>query len=128
MQFRAIISVLSLFALSATSVSGTAVHGRATPAKRASSHQPSGLSNPWYSCAPTNKYNFGKVDELCDSPPHSGWTFGCTYSTGKGTGTHSCTYDSQTGECNGGDRDLCPETAVITRSHKKKRDLHEYDF
>ncbi|KAJ7050395.1 hypothetical protein C8F01DRAFT_1264071 [Mycena amicta] len=125
MQLRVVLSLLSVFAIGTCA---TAVYPRRPTPAKGSYSQPSGISSPWYGCPETNNEKHGKVSELCDTPPHSGSSFGCTYRTGKGTGTHTCTYDAKSGECNGGsDRSKCPTTATITRSHKK-RDLHAYDF
>ncbi|KAF7292807.1 hypothetical protein MIND_01179600 [Mycena indigotica] len=104
MQFGVLLSLVSLFALG---TSATAIHARhggyGTPPSppKGSYPQPSGISGPWYGCPDTNKDSHGKVAELCDKPPHTGKSFGCTYRTGRGTGTHTCTYDAKSGECNG---------------------------
>ncbi|KAF7292514.1 hypothetical protein MKEN_01475800 [Mycena kentingensis (nom. inval.)] len=107
MQLRTILSIVSFLALAASGTSAGAVYARhrdATPAKQQQHSQPSSGSTPWYGCPDKSSGGHSKVVELCDSPPHKGKSFGCTYHTGKGTGTHWCTYDARTGECNGGDR------------------------
>ncbi|KAJ7722847.1 hypothetical protein B0H16DRAFT_1599837 [Mycena metata] len=77
-------------------------------------------TSPWWSCPETDTASHSKVPELCDSPPHKGSIFGCTYLTGTGTGTHSCTYDAKTGEYkSGGSR--CPTQATHARSSSHKR-------
>ncbi|KAJ6562332.1 hypothetical protein B0H19DRAFT_1259916 [Mycena capillaripes] len=130
MQFR-FLALLSLCAVASASVAGRHAaqpHPSATP--------------PSYSCPEMNASSHGKVSELSDSPPHKGTLFGCTsdvvgallrssayvefcsYRTGTGTGTHSCTYNSKTGECNSRDS-RCPSKATYTRSHKRR---DEYSF
>ncbi|KAJ6597784.1 hypothetical protein DFH09DRAFT_1356887 [Mycena vulgaris] len=112
MQFR-VLALLSLAVAASASVVG----------RHAAQPQPSS-TGPWYGCPDTNTSSHGKVSELCDSPPHSGTLFGCTYRTGTGTGTHSCTYNSKTGKHVSGSTG-CPSSATITRSHKK-RDMHAF--
>ncbi|KAJ6617087.1 hypothetical protein B0H10DRAFT_2434613 [Mycena sp. CBHHK59/15] len=106
MQFR-VFALLSLAALASASVVG-----------RAPNPQPS-AGSPSYTCPDTNTSSHGKVSELCDRPPHGGSLFGCTYRTGTGTGVHSCTYNSKTGECTGGGS-RCPAHAAVTSTHKKR--------
>ncbi|KAJ7118023.1 hypothetical protein C8R43DRAFT_1241996 [Mycena crocata] len=115
MQFR-LVALLSLAATVSASVVGRHGSGPSKP-------QPSS-TGPWYGCPDSSTNSHGKVAELCDSPPHSGTLFGCTYHTGTGTGTHSCTYNAKTGVCTSRDP-RCPTTATITRSHKKRDVLHD---
>ncbi|KAJ7692886.1 hypothetical protein B0H17DRAFT_1200213 [Mycena rosella] len=117
MQFR-LLALLSLSAFVSASVVGRHGGRGGQQAGHAPNPQPSSTS-PWYGCPDTNTASHGKVAEQCDSPPHSGTLFGCTYHTGTGTGTHSCTYNAKTGQHAGGNSD-CPSTATITRSHRKR--------
>ncbi|KAJ7604831.1 hypothetical protein DFH06DRAFT_274601 [Mycena polygramma] len=102
MQFQ-FLALLSLCAVASAAV------GRPQPS----------ATPPSYSCPDTNTGSHAKVSELCDSPPHSGTLFGCTYRTGSGTGTHACTYNSKTGQCTTRDT-RCPTTATVTSSHYKR--------
>ncbi|KAJ7026806.1 hypothetical protein C8F04DRAFT_1124306 [Mycena alexandri] len=108
MQFRLVTLVLFSGVVSA-SVAG-----------RYPAHPQPSSTSTWWSCPDKNTRSHGKVPELCDSPPHQGSIFGCTYLTGTGTGTHSCTYNVKTGEFkNGGS--TCPTKAThVARSHKRK--------
>ncbi|KAJ7080943.1 hypothetical protein B0H15DRAFT_996494, partial [Mycena belliarum] len=110
MQFR----VLALLVLAATASARVVQRHAGEPA----SPQPS-AGSPWYGCPEYSRSNHGQVYEQCDRPPHSGTLFGCTYRTGKGTGTHSCTYNSRTGAHVGGNSQ-CPSSATPTYSYKKR--------
>ncbi|KAJ7165421.1 hypothetical protein C8R46DRAFT_1074599 [Mycena filopes] len=105
--------LLALFSLAG--VASASVVGRhAAPA------QPSATST-WWHCPDKNTSSHHKITELCDSPPHQGALFGCTYATGTGTGTHSCVYDAKTGDCtSGGSRCPTKATTHTQAAHKRK--------
>ncbi|KAJ7468248.1 hypothetical protein B0H11DRAFT_2046004 [Mycena galericulata] len=107
MQLR-LLALLSLSAIVSASVVG----------RHAAQPQPSSTP-PSYTCPDYNNYGHSKVSELCDYPPHSGSLFGCTYRTGRGTGTHACTYNTKTGSCTSNDS-RCPSTATTTHSYRRQ--------
>ncbi|KAJ7628888.1 hypothetical protein FB45DRAFT_1059557 [Roridomyces roridus] len=114
MQFRSIIALISF----AAAASATAVIYK--PAQPQPSAAP-----PAYSCPDNNNYGHGRVNHLSDWPPHQGSLFGCTYNTGHGTGTHSCTYNSRSGACTSKDS-RCPSEAYYgsDAGYKKRGATH----